>query len=480
MKWNRWFGFVASAVLLLSVLNPLNGFAEEKRMLQDESIYDLLVDRFNNGNFENDIDVNTKEPNMFSGGDFAGLIDKIDYISEMGFTMISIGPVFSTATYDGREVLDYEKIEPHFGTEEELAEMIEAFGEKEIGVMADFPLNGVSKQHVWAKDGRLPTTQASSHTVDWDQDDQDVRAMLKEAILAFVTAYDWDGIRLTQLGDFDTDYLNELIGAIKEEKPHLYVLTTDDSTAQFDSMPNIEKGKALQQTYVEFDPDSSGLSLFSDKVETDLIQFDDLTSQRFTDQMVEKRMFPPARWQLALTALFTLPGVPVMTYETEIAVSGKEAPEIHPIVNFKTDTELYDFITDLNYLRNESEALRNGDFEMMHNENGFTVFKRSSDEETWIIALNNTSEIANLPIPKEVIGDNKRLRGVLTGDSIPKTKDENYNVVLEREVGDIFIVEDDRGFNTPYLIASILVYVLFLGFLYVVWRKGRQKAKENA
>ncbi len=480
MKLNRWFGIIASAVLLLSVIYPLNGFAKEKRTLQDESIYDLLVDRFNNGDYKNDIDVDPKTPSMFSGGDFAGIIDKLEYISEMGFTMISIGSVFSSETYDGHTVLDYGKIEPHFGTEEDLAKMIETFHGENIGVMADFPLNGVSEQHVWIKEDHLPTSQANGKTVEWDQTDANVRAMVKEAILDFVMAYDWNGIRLTDLGDFDTDYLDEVIGAIKDEKPHLYVLTTEETSAQFDSMPNVEKGKALQQTYVEFDPDSSGLSLFSDKVETDLIQFDDLTSQRFTDQMVEKRMFPPARWKLALTALFTLPGVPVTTYETELAVSGKEAPAIHPIVNFKADTELYDFITDLNYLRNESEALRNGDFEMMHNENGFTVFKRSSDEETWIIALNNTSKVANLPISKEVLGDHKRLRGVLSGDSIPKTKDENYNVVLERESGDIFIVEEDRGFNTPYLIASILVYVLFLGFLYVVWRKGRQKAKENA
>ena len=51
-----------------------------------------------------------------------------------------------------------------------------------------------------------------------------------------------------------------------------------------------------------------------------------------------------------------------MTYGTEIAVNGKEAPESHPLVNFKTDMELKDLIDNLNFLRNESDTLRNGEF----------------------------------------------------------------------------------------------------------------------
>ena len=51
-----------------------------------------------------------------------------------------------------------------------------------------------------------------------------------------------------------------------------------------------------------------------------------------------------------------------MPYATEIAVNGEKAPESHPFFNFKTDMELHEWIGDLNTLRNDSEALRNGDF----------------------------------------------------------------------------------------------------------------------
>lgn len=475
MKRNRWFGLIASAVLLLSILNPTGAFADSDRSLQDESIYDLLVDRFNNGNHENDENIDAKDMNGFTGGDFAGITSRLDYIVELGFTLVSVGPIFNTVTYDGKEVLDYEKLEPHFGTAKELKKMINAFDEKKIGVIADFPLNGVSENHVWVKDGSLASTSNGDGTVNWDSSDDNVKETLKSTIVAFAEEYDFSGIRLTQLGDFDEAFLNEVIAALKEANDKLYVISNEASSANFDTVPNIEKMEALKQAYVQVDPATSPLSLFEDEAVTDLIQFDDLVGPRFTYEMFKLRMFPPTRWKLAATALFTLPGVPVMPYGSEIAVNGKEAPESHPISNFKTDMELYDYITGLNKLRNQSETLRNGDIEILHNADGFTVFTRTSDEETWVIALNNNSGTSSLEISEEIIGDNKRLRGLLDGDMIRQSKDGKYRLVLEREVAEVYIADEDKGFNTLYLIASIIIYTLFLGFLFSIWRKGKKK-----
>ena len=474
MKRNRWFGLIVSAVLLLSIIYPTGAFAESKRTLQDESIYDLLVDRFNNGNYENDENTDAKDLSGFTGGDFAGVTSKLDYIAELGFTLVSVGPVFSATTYDGNEVLDYEEIEPHFGTTSEFIEMIEALDEKELGLVVDFPLSGVSENHAWVKDGTLASIANGDGTVNWDTTDAKVKETLKSTIVAFVEEYDLAGIRLTRLGDIDEAFLNEVIAALKEVNKELYVLSNEASTANFDTVPNVEKMEALKQAYVQVDPATSPLSLFEDKAETDLIQFDDLVGPRFTYEMFQLRMFPPTRWKMAAVALFTLPGVPVLPYGSEIAVNGKEAPESHPISNFKTDMELYDYITNLNILRNSSETLRNGDFEILHNEDGFTVFTRTSDEETWIVALNNTSETGSLEISEELIGDKKRLRGVLDGDMIRQSKDGKYRLVLEREVTEIYIADEDKGFNTLYLIASILIYALFLGFLFSIWRKGKK------
>ncbi|CAM3100134.1 alpha-amylase family glycosyl hydrolase [Filibacter tadaridae] len=479
MKVNKGFGLIATLLLLVSLLSPISASAKTDRTIADESIYDLLVDRYNNGDGTNDIDVDSQDLHAFNGGDFKGIVDRLDHITDLGFTLLSIGSVFETESYDGSKVLDYAKLEPHFGTDKDFSKMLKAVHKADISVIADFPLAGVSANHVWAKEGKFKTIPASEGTIDWDLTDKDVQDALKKAVITFIEKYDLDGIRLTKIDAADTTFLNEMIAAIKKAKPDAYVITNVESDADFDAAVNAEKMNALKQSYVKSDADTSPLSQFKVEKEPQFLQFDKLTGPRFTYDIVKERMFPPTRWKLATAALFTLPGIPVVPYGTEIAVNGKEAPKSHPLVNFKTDMELKDFIGDLNTLRNKSETLRKGDFEMLHNKDGFTVFKRQSDEETWIVAINNTTHTENLAISNELLGDNKRLRAVLSDDFIRQTKDDLYHVVLDREVAEIYIVVDDVGYNTPYLIATILVVVFFLGFIFIVRRKGRNQTSEE-
>lgn len=479
MKGKRLIGFVAIFLLFISTVMPAAVSAKTDRSFADESIYDLLVDRFNNGDGKNDIDVNAQDGLAFNGGDFVGVHARLQHIIDMGFTIVSLGPIFKTETYDGQKALSYTELEPHFGTEDELQALVKEIHKQKMKVIADFPLSKVSEDHEWAKSRTYKFTHSADGTVDWDPNDSNVQEALKQTVVDFVTAYNLDGIRLTQLDGFDDAYLNELIAAIHDAQEGSYVLTNVESGAEFDSTPSDTKMDALRQTFMKSNPDSSPIALFDDNDETKVIQFDDLTGPRLTYDMVEARMFPPTRWKVAATALFTLPGVPLMTYGTEIAVNGKEAPESHPLFNFKTDMEFKELIGNLNLLRNQSETLRNGDFEMLHNEDGFLVYTRTSEDETWLIAVNNTSETASVEIPIGKIGDNKKLRGVLDGDLIRESDDGVFRVVLDREMAEVYIADDDKGFNTPYLIATILVYVIFLGFLFMIIKKGRERRKSE-
>ncbi|GKV65979.1 MULTISPECIES: alpha-amylase family glycosyl hydrolase [unclassified Sporosarcina] len=472
----RITGLLAACMLALSIAQPVT-YAETEKTFSDESIYDLLVDRFNNGLGTNDFDVNAQDPHAFNGGDFAGISNRLQHLIDMHFTMISMGPVFKTATYDGNQVLDYTELEPHFGTSEEFTQLLSEMHEADFKVMADFPLGNVSADHIWAD--KLASAPAEEGTIDWDLGNTEVQDQLIGAAVQFVKEYKLDGLRLTKLKQADTAFLDRMIEALKNEREGLYVITNEASDASFDSMPAAERSDAIQESFVQVDPDSSAMDQFSNENANKLLQFDDLTGPRFTYKMVELRQFPPTRWKVATAAQFMLPGVPLVPYATEIAVNGKEAPESHPFFNFKTDMELHEWIGDLNTLRNDSDTLRNGDFRMLHNEGGFTVFERSSEKEKWIIAINNTSEVQSLEIDPAEIGEKKKLRGVLGQDLVKETKDHVFHVVLDRELAEIYIVEEDEGFNTPYLIASILVYVFFLSFLFAIFRKGRQRKKDE-
>lgn len=473
----RITGLLAACMLALSIAQPIT-YADTKQSFSDESIYDLLVDRFNNGLGSNDIEVNARDPHAFNGGDFAGISNRLQHLLDMHFTMISVGPVFSTATYDGNQVLDYSEIEPHFGTKKEFTELIKELHDNKLKVMADFPLGNVSSDHVWAS--QLPTIPAEDGTIDWDLSKPKAQDQIISAAVQFVEDYKIDGIRLTHLEQADTEFLDKMINALKEMREGLYVITNEPSEAAFDSVPAEERSQAIQKSFVQVNPDSSALDIFTNEDADKLLQFDDLTGPRFTYEMVELRQFPPTRWKVATTAQFMLPGVPLVPYATEIAVNGKEAPESHPFFNFKTDMELHEWIGDLNTLRNDSETLRSGDFKILHNKDGFIVFERSSEKEKWIIAINNTSEVQSLEIDPSEIGEKKKLRGVLGQDLVKETKDNKFHIVLDRELAEVYIVEDDKGFNTPYLIASILVYVFFLAFLFSVIRKGRQRRRDEA
>jgi hypothetical protein len=179
-----------------------------------------------------------------------------------------------------------------------------------------------------------------------------------------------------------------------------------------------------------------------------------------------------------LGAALLLPGVPVMQYGTEIAMNGKAGPEAHQLYNFKTDTELKDYIEDIQTLRNQSETLRKGEFNLIQNDSGLIVFQRKSDKENWIVVINNTSERKKIEIPKELVGENKEIRGTLEGEIFREGDDGIFRIVQDREVVEIYQVIDEQGINISYIIALAFVYIIFIAFVVALIKRGkRQRSK---
>ena len=121
MRFNKWLSALTAGVVLSTSLSFASlANAEENRTIADESIYDILVDRFFNGTGKNDDDtVNAQDPTMFAGGDFDGVLKKIDYVTNMGYTMLSVGSVFATEKYDGSMPTSYTLLDPRLRTPDE-------------------------------------------------------------------------------------------------------------------------------------------------------------------------------------------------------------------------------------------------------------------------------------------------------------------------------------------------------------------------
>ncbi|MEO4054237.1 alpha-amylase family glycosyl hydrolase [Solibacillus sp. CAU 1738] len=482
MRFKKWISATAASIILAASFSTASISAEETRTIADESIYDVLVDRYFNGSGNNDIDVNTKDVTQFAGGDFEGLVKKRSLIKDMGFTIVSIGSVFETETYDGQAVTSYEKIEEHFGTSEEFLNVIDTYKKDDMSIMVDFPLSKVSENHEWAQDAAKKSWIKATENglVEWDLSNTDVQMALKEALVNFVTSYNIGGVRLTNITGADTAYINSLIDTLKAKNPALYIISNEESDANFDAKFYNETNEIYRNIYKNVDLDSSNLLKYVDpylagKEVPAQIMFDSLKTNRFTFDSAEQNMFPPTRLKAAYASTLFLPGVPVVQYGSEIAMNGEAGPEAHQFYNFKTDEELIHYIENLQKLRNESSTLRHGDFKMLKNENGFIAFTRKSAEEEWLVVINNTSKTNHVNISQEEIGEDKELRGMLDSDIIRANKDGNYAVILDREVVEVFQIIDKRGLNVSYLVALGLVYVLFIAFVIIIIKRGRER-----
>ncbi|MBI2252909.1 MAG: hypothetical protein HYU63_09270 [Armatimonadetes bacterium] len=122
---------------------------------EDEVIYFAFTDRFSNGDKSNDgADTNLQEPRAFHGGDWQGIIDKLDYIKDLGATCIWISPVIMNEPkgYHAYWPYDFMKSEPHFGTLTKLKELVEKAHAKGLKIVMDLVLNHTGYTHPWTKD----------------------------------------------------------------------------------------------------------------------------------------------------------------------------------------------------------------------------------------------------------------------------------------------------------------------------------------
>ena len=91
-----------------------------------------------------------KDSNGDGLGDLRGIIEKLDYLGELGVDYLWLTPFFPSPQRDnGYDVADYRSIDPRFGTMEDLEELIAKADAKGIGLMFDMVFNHTSTEHAW-------------------------------------------------------------------------------------------------------------------------------------------------------------------------------------------------------------------------------------------------------------------------------------------------------------------------------------------
>lgn len=91
-----------------------------------------------------------KDSNKDGIGDLRGVTEKLDYLKGLGVDYLWLTPFFVSPQRDnGYDVADYRKIEPMFGTMEDLEQLIAEAEKREIGLMLDMVFNHTSTAHEW-------------------------------------------------------------------------------------------------------------------------------------------------------------------------------------------------------------------------------------------------------------------------------------------------------------------------------------------
>ncbi|MFY1671979.1 pullulanase-type alpha-1,6-glucosidase [Plantactinospora sp. WMMB334] len=127
-----------------------------------EQFYFVLPDRFANGDPGNDRGGLTgdrlrtghdpTDKGFYHGGDLRGLLDRLDYIQGLGTTAIWLAPVFvnrpvqgsgadASAGYHGYWITDFTRVDPHFGTNEELRRLVREAHRRGIKIYLDVIVN---------------------------------------------------------------------------------------------------------------------------------------------------------------------------------------------------------------------------------------------------------------------------------------------------------------------------------------------------
>lgn len=119
---------------------------------RDEVIYQIMVDRFSDGDPNNNYNVDLRKEAAYHGGDWQGIIDQLDYIQDLGVTALWISPVVRNveedagfASYHGYWTQSFIDTNPHFGDLAALRRMVDACHKRGIKVILDVVTNHIGQ-----------------------------------------------------------------------------------------------------------------------------------------------------------------------------------------------------------------------------------------------------------------------------------------------------------------------------------------------
>lgn len=148
--------FLTIALFSLSLIGCANADVEEVDALQVEyvELEDVEIDDKYRTYYQI-FPISFSDGDGDGRGDLQGIIDKIPYIKEMGYTGVWLNPIHPSATYHHYDVEDYMAIDPSFGTLETFDKLVEGLHKEGINIILDLVINHSSNSHEWFQESYI-------------------------------------------------------------------------------------------------------------------------------------------------------------------------------------------------------------------------------------------------------------------------------------------------------------------------------------
>lgn len=414
----------------------------QPRFDESDLIYFVMTDRFADGDPDNNSEeTQPNDPAKRHGGDFAGILERLDYIEAVGATAIWLTPVQTNTLngYHGYWINDFLGIDPHLGSLGELKSLVQEAHAREIKVILDVVANHTGydsdiliNNPSWFHDEQTIHNFNNrqerengwlSGLPDFNQEVAEAADYLIEAALWLIEASEIDGMRLDTVMHVPTDFWQTFSARIRAVDPEFYLLgeaySYQPSVIKYyqqfglDGMLNYPLYDALRQSYARAgDASAIKSAILADQAldfhERNGNFLDNHDNTRFMSYLMRvDESSARERYLQALNLIMTYEGIPLIYYGTEIAMEGQEDPDNRRDMDFShwdngsAEEELlvFDFYRKLLRFR-EGDYLREneGRFELLSSDDDLLLYQHGSA----IVALNFSDRVRELRLAEQV------------------------------------------------------------------------------
>lgn len=337
------------------------------------------------------------------GGTVRGVTENLDYIASLGFNCIYLNPIFAARSYHRYDTLDYYRIDPHMGAEDDLRDLVRRAHALGIRVILDGVFNHVSSDHPFFRDvlgkgrasryyscfyalpetprlpaaGELPGYTCFSYVADMPKTntaDPFLRQYFCDVGAYWVRKFDVDGWRLDVANELDDGFLRAFRASVKAAKSDALIVGEVWENAAYylggdmlDSAMNYDFRRYCRRFFAEQTVDAE---TFDTNVSTLLLRYNEnalfaqlnLLDSHDVSRFLSLCGGKTERMELAVLLQMTFPGMPCVFYGDEKGLCGESEPEYRRPMAWDASSPLEEVYRRMIALRKTHPALRYGSF----------------------------------------------------------------------------------------------------------------------